>query len=113
MFEQPFWIALGIAVIGGCLGEWLRLRCRWAPGIAPCYGHAAVLCALMVAGNAALADIRREESQSSFSSLAIVLVMFAGPLLYAVAWVVVVTSWDYFQQTQARMRARRKNRICP
>ena len=111
MYDHAFWIALAIAVIGGCLGEWLRLRRRWAPGIAPCYGHAAVLCALIIAGNSALADIRMVESQSSLSSVTIVLVVFGGPLLYAVAWVVVVTSWDYFQQTRARIRAIRKARI--
>jgi hypothetical protein len=111
MYDHAIWIALAIAIFGGCLGEWLRLRRRLAPGIAPCYGHAAVLCALIVAGNAALADIRMVESQSSLSSVAIVLVVLGGPLLYAVAWVVVVTSWDYFQQTRARMRARQKTRI--
>lgn len=111
MFEQPFWIALGIAVIGGCIGEWLRLRRRWAPGIAPCYGHAAVLCALIIAGNSTLADVRMAESQSNLSCVAIVLVMGGGPPLYAVAWVVIVTSWDYFQQTRARMSARRKTRM--
>jgi len=111
--DYAFWIALLIAVSGGCLGEWLRLRRRWAPGIAPCYGHAAVVCVLIVAGNAGLADVSGVAAQSSMPSLAIMLVVGAGPLLYAAAWVAVVTSWDYFQQARARVRAQRKSRNSP
>ncbi len=111
--SYAFWIAVAIAISGGYLGEWLRLRRRWSPGIAPCYGHAAVLCVLIVAGNAALADVSGVEAQSGMSSLAIMLVVGAGPLLYAAAWVTVVTSWDYFQQSRVTARARRKNRNRP
>jgi hypothetical protein len=110
MYHQVFWIALAIAVSGGCLGEWLRLRRRWAPGTAPCYWHAAVLCALIVTGNATLAGVMASEAPPSLSSLAIVLVVGGGPLLYATAWIVIITSWDYFQQTRTRGRARWKSR---
>ncbi len=108
--SYAFWIALVIAVSGGCLGEWQRLRRGWASGIGPSYEYSAVLCAMIVSGNSALADVRATELPFSQSSLAIVLVVGGGSLLYATAWVIVVTSWDCFQQSRVKSHARHKNR---
>lgn len=107
------WISLIIVALGGCLGEWFRLRRRWARGIAASYGHAAVLCALIIGGNATLAGILAAESPSSLPMLIIVLVVGGGPFLYAAAWIVAVTSWDYFQQSLAQVRVRKKSRTRP